>query len=44
MARTPRNPFQRTVSVPRIDPDFDSWMDAWMPRTIQERARRQADA
>jgi hypothetical protein len=39
-----RKPFQRTVATPRIDPDFDNWMEAWTPRSVQERQRMRPDA
>lgn len=32
-------PFQRTIATPRIDPDFETWMDAFTPRSIAERQR-----
>jgi hypothetical protein len=37
MPKKPRKPFQRTVAVPRIDPDFECWLESWIPRSIAER-------
>lgn len=31
--------FGYTLPAPRLDPDFDSWMEEWRPRSVQERQR-----
>jgi hypothetical protein len=33
-----------TPPTPRLDPDFDSWVEAWTPRSVSERQRLQPDA
>lgn len=42
MQKKPAKPFQRTVATQRLDPDFESWLESWTPRSVAE--RRQLDS
>lgn len=44
MRQQHRKPFGYTLPAPRLDPDFDSWMEEWRPRSVQERAKAQPHA
>lgn len=39
-----RKPFGYTLPSPRLDPEFDAWMEEWRPRSVQERQRMLPDA
>lgn len=37
MPKKAQRTFRKQVVAQRVDPDWDSWFDAWRPLTIPER-------